>query len=174
MLKNLQLVNKYLQHKHYVEDLSQIAEMDETDKKLLRLVQQDCDQTHEQLSEKLHISNSSVRRKLDKLRKNKVIKKSVALIEPPEGMVTIITSVRLMVENNQTYASFKSKMSQSHAVTQCYNVSGEADFIVIAHFSKISDYDVWISKYVLNDENVQRCETNVVYSTVKFETAIPI
>ena len=148
--------------------------MDEIEKRLLRLVQQDCNQTHEQLSEQLHISNSSVRRKLDKLRKNKVIKKNVALLEPPEGMVTIITSVRMTLENNQTYASFKSKMSQSKAVTQCYTVSGEADFIVIAHFDKLSDYEVWINEHILSDDNVQRSETNIVYSTVKFETAFPI
>ena len=147
-------------------------ELDNHDRHILALVQQDNRRSYDDLAEELNLSASAVRRRLKKLRDDKVIVGDVALVDPGKHLVTIITSVRLLNETRQVYEAFKAKMLASPEVMQCYTVSGEADFIIVAHFSDLPAYETWIGQYILEDDAVQRSETNIVYSTVKFKTAL--
>ena len=65
-------------------------------------------------------------------------------------------------------------MKKFPAVAQCYAVSGETDFIVIAHFEDLPSYEQWIDRHILSDDSVQRSDTNIVYSRVKYETAVNV
>ncbi len=148
--------------------------MDDFDRKILNLVQRNNRLTHEQLGEKVGISPSAVRRRLSRLRSEGVIMGDVSLLDPRRRVVTVITSIRMLTETRAVYEAFKHKMKNAREVAQCYTVSGEADFIVIAHFDSIGGYEEWIDAYILSDDSVQRSETNVVYSCIKYDTAIPV
>lgn len=65
-------------------------------------------------------------------------------------------------------------MLDAPEVAQCYTVSGDVDFIVVAHFRDLAHYELWIDEYILSDDTVQRSDTNIVYSRIKYETAVPV
>lgn len=148
--------------------------MDESDRKILTIVQRNNRLTHEQISDQINISPSAVRRRLTRLRQEGVIVADVALLKPGKHSITAITSVRLVNETHKIYESFKKKMKGAVEVAQCYTVSGETDFIIVAHFSDLPSYEKWIDRYILSDDSVQRSDTNIVYSCVKYETAINV
>ena len=148
--------------------------MDSFDAKILAIVQRNNRLTHEQIGKKLNASASAVRRRLNRLRANGVIVADVSIVNPGKSRVTVITSIRLSQETRKVYETFQSKMEACEEVAQCYTVSGAADFIVIGHFIDLPSYEAWIDKYIHGDDNVQRSDTNVVYSRVKFETAISV
>lgn len=148
--------------------------VDDFDRKLLTWVQRNNRLTHEQLATKVGISPSAVRRRLARLRADRVIVADVSLLDPSKRVVTVITSIRMVTETRAVYEAFRRKMKDASEVAQCYTVSGESDFIVIAHFDSLGSYEEWIDAYILSDDAVQRSETNIVYSCVKYDTSIPV
>lgn len=148
--------------------------MDDFDIRLLQLVQRDNQQTLEKLGEKLGLSPTAVRRRLKRLHDDGTIVGNVALINPVRVGITVIVSIRFDKESHATYEAFKQLMCTAPEVAQCYTVSGDVDFIVIAHLPDIQSYDAWVREHLLSNEAIARSTANIVYSRVKFDTATPI
>lgn len=150
------------------------SDLDDFDRALLRIVQRDNRLTHDRLADAVGLSPSAVRRRLARLRSQRIIAGDVALVDPARTGVTVITSIRMAEESRSTYEGFKSQMLNAPEVSQCYTVSGEVDFIVVAHLRDLPSYERWIDQYILSNDSVQRSDTNIVYSRVKYTTEIAI
>lgn len=148
--------------------------MDTFDRRLLSLLQTNNMQTNEALAEQLGLSPTAVRRRARRLREEGIIRADVSLIEPSKVGISVIVQVRFEKESNATYAAFKRRMLATPEISQCYTVSGDVDFIVIGHFPDLQVYDQWVEAELLADAAVARSTTNIVYRTVKFETAIHV
>lgn len=148
--------------------------MDTFDRRLLELVQRDNQQTLEKLGAKLSLSPTAVRRRLKRLHDNGTIIGDVAIMEPASVGITVVVSIRFEKESHTTYETFKQRMLAAPEVAQCYTVSGDVDFIVIAHLPDLPSYDAWVGEHLLSNEAIARSTANIVYSRVKFDTAIPI
>lgn len=146
--------------------------MDNFDHAILQIVQSDCSLGYEAIAEEVGLSASAVRRRLVKLKRSGVIVAERAIVDPSQIGVTLIVSVTLEKENTATYRRFKSKFAGVPEIAQCYIVTGQADFILVAHLSRMEDYETWLDEHLLREPTIKRVETNVVYSRVKFETAV--
>lgn len=146
--------------------------MDDFDRKLLARLQANNLQTHEALGAAVGLSPSAVRRRLHRLRADKVIVADVSLVDPARLGITVIISIRMEIESNQSYAAFKNRMLADANVSQCYTVAGPVDFMVIGHFPDLARYEGWIDTNILSDAAIARSDTAIVYSRVKFETAV--
>lgn len=150
------------------------AALDRFDQRLLTILQRDNTLTFAELGERVGLSATAVRRRVRKLRETGVIVADVSLLDPARLGVTVIVSVRFEKESHATYEAFKAQMRSLPEVTQCYTVSGEVDFIVIAHFPALAAYDDWIGEHLLSNAAIARSDTNIVYARVKYETALPV
>jgi len=65
-------------------------------------------------------------------------------------------------------------MRAAPAIAQCYTVTGDIDVILIGHFPDLADYECWVADELLSDPAVARSTANVVYRTVKYDTAVAI
>ncbi len=148
--------------------------MDIFDRRLLALLQRNNLQTYEQLGNQLGLSPTAVRRRASRLRKDGVIRADVSLVDPSKVGITVIVQIRFEKESSVTYAAFKRRMLATPEISQCYTVSGEVDFIVIGHFPNLELYDQWVEADLLTDLAIARSTTNIVYRTVKFDTAIAV
>ena len=149
-----------------------MSELDRFDHSILALMQQHNLTSHEELGLRVGLSASAVRRRLKLLRETGVIAADVSIINPEKVGISVIVSIRFEKESHATYEAFKSQLKALPEVAQCYTVSGETDFIVIGHFTDLPSYEVWISQYLLSNPAIARSDTNIVYSRVKFSTAI--
>lgn len=148
--------------------------MDTFDRRLLSLLQANNLQTYEALGEQLGLSPTAVRRRARRLREGGIIRADVSLVEPSKVGISVIVQIRFEKESNATYGAFKRRMLATPEISQCYTVSGDVDFIVIGHFPDLQAYDQWVEAELLADAAVARSTTNIVYRTVKFETAIQV
>ena len=146
--------------------------MDHFDHAILQIVQNDCSLGYEAIAEEVGLSASAVRRRLVNLKSSGVIVAERAIVDPSRIGVTLIVSVTLEKEDTATYRRFKSKFAGVPEIAQCYIVTGQADFIFVAHLGRMEDYEAWLDKYLLCEPAIKRVETNVVYSRAKFETAV--
>lgn len=149
-------------------------ELDEFDRKILRLVQTSNRRTNTEIAIAVHLSEPSVRRRLDRMRKAGVIRADVALLDRARLGVTLIITVTFKDDSPEAYRSFGERMRAEACVSECYSVAGPADFVVIAHAPGLAKYESWAQATIMSDPAILRYDTAVVYSTIKYETAIPV
>ncbi len=144
-------------------------ELDVTDRRLLRALQRDARQTHEQLGRAVHLSASSVRRRLTALRAAGVIRAEVALLGDQAfgKSITVIALVAFERESTRTYRDFRRRMLADAAVLQCHSISGEYDFVLTVAARDPAHYESWSQRVLLGDGNIARYDSFVVWSTVK-------
>ena len=147
-------------------------DLDRFDCRLLTLLQENNLRTYDDLAAELGLSATAVRRRARLLRQNGVITRDVAIVDPAKFALTVIVSIRFEKESHATYQTFKAKIKLATEISQCYTVSGDVDFIIVGHFADLKTYDEWVGTYLLSDPNIARSTTNVVYTRVKFETAV--
>ena len=148
--------------------------LDPFDRAILALVQRDNQRTHAEIGREVHLSASSVRRRLARLRRDGVIAQDVSIVDPGKEWITAIVRVTFQVESPQSYDAFRRRMRDADEVAQCYAVAGETDFILIVHASSLADYEAWGERQLLADPAIGRYDTHIVWSRVKFTTALPV
>lgn len=148
--------------------------LDAADRRILAEVQRDLRRSPEVLAEASGMSVSSLRRRLARLRKSGAIQREVAIVDPQRGGIEIIVSVFMLEEHSGGYDRFKQRIRASDEVTQCYSVTGDADFILHVHMPDMQRFEAWLNEVILADPAVRRCTSNVVYSRIKYETAVPL
>ncbi|TRD11222.1 Lrp/AsnC family transcriptional regulator [Erythrobacter insulae] len=148
--------------------------LDEADRRILREVQKDIRRSPEMLADAVGMSVSSFRRRLKRLRSNGRIKAEVALIEPETAGIEIVVVVTMREEHSADYDRLKRRIREAPEITQCYSVTGEVDLILHVIMPGMERFEAWLQEYVLQDKAVRRCTSHVVYSRIKYETALPI
>lgn len=150
--------------------------LDEYDKKLLRLVQQNNRLTADELGESVGLSTSAVQRRLKRLRNDKIIEADVAIISPGAAGIGITCIVDIVLEdgNSRALEKFKTTMRQCTEVMQCYFVTGTYDFVVVVNVEDMRQYEEFSKKWFMDNPNVKHFYTHVVMDRVKLGYGISI
>ena len=150
--------------------------LDEYDKKLLRLVQQNNRLTADELGESVGLSTSAVQRRLKRLRNDKIIEADVAIISPNAAGIGITCIVDVVLEdgNSRALEKFKATMRQCTEVMQCYFVTGTYDFVIIVNVEDMHQYEEFSKKWLMDNSNVKHFYTHVVMDRVKLGYGISI
>jgi Lrp/AsnC family transcriptional regulator, leucine-responsive regulatory protein len=143
--------------------------LDEYDKKLLRLLQQNNKMTADELGELVSLSTSAVQRRLKKLREDKIIEADVSIISPlAAGIgITCVVDVVLEVGNSKAIDGFKEAMRNCLEVMQCYYVTGTYDFVLIVNTIDMKHYEMFSKTWLMDNPNVKHFYTHVVIDKVK-------
>jgi Lrp/AsnC family transcriptional regulator, leucine-responsive regulatory protein len=151
-------------------------DLDEYDKKLLRLLQQNNRYTTDELGERVNLSSSAVQRRLKKLRDERIIEADVSVISPIAAGIGIlcVVDVILDVGNSRSIDKFKAAMSKCTEVSQCYYVTGTYDFVILVNTKDMKHYEEFSKKHLMDNPNVKHFYTHVVMDKVKVEYSVPI
>jgi len=147
--------------------------LDTFDREILEIVQANNQQTHAAIGERIGLSPSSVRRRLKRLRDAGIIEADVSIVRPEGAVSQIIVMVSFETESMASYDAFRARMSESPEVTQIYSVSGNVDFILVVQSPDLSSYEAWGERMLMSDPAIRRYDSHVVWSRVKFSTALP-
>ena len=155
--------------------MSQV-DLDPFDAHILNLLQTDNRMTAQRIADEVGLSPAAVQKRLKRLRSGEVITSEIAVVSPKAVGLNLaaIVQVRLSRDNAAELEQFKEVMLNAPEVTQCYSVTGDADLILHVHMPDMATFETWIQDNIIEDPAVKRCTSHVVYSRVKFETAIPV
>jgi Lrp/AsnC family leucine-responsive transcriptional regulator len=153
-----------------------MQELDEFDKALLRLLQQNNKMTADELGEKVNLSASSVQRRINRLRKERIIEADVSVVSPSAAGngITSVVDVVLEVGNSKAIDKFKTAMRKCEEVMQCYYVTGTYDFVLIVNTIDMKHYEDFSKKNLMDNPNVKHFYTHVVMDKVKVSYGILI
>jgi Lrp/AsnC family leucine-responsive transcriptional regulator len=150
--------------------------LDVLDLKILDIVQKNNRMPTEKIAKKVSLSPSAVQRRLEQLRLAGVIQQDVAVISPETVgcKLMAIVAVTLEQERPDIVDRFRRTMIDAPEVLQCYNVTGEADFMIVMAVKDMEEFEIFSLHYFSENPHVRRFQTNVVVRTVKYGLAVPL
>jgi Lrp/AsnC family transcriptional regulator, leucine-responsive regulatory protein len=150
--------------------------IDSVDKKILDILQEDARITNLELANRVGISPPATLERVKRLEKNGVIKKYVALVDPAKiskGTFALV-SVALMIHQIPSIDTFTKQINKLQEVLECYHITGSDDFMLKIAVENIEKYEQFILQKLTKIKGVSKVTTNIVLSTVKFNTKIHI
>lgn len=150
--------------------------LDNFDRQLLNLVQENASLTAEQLSESVALSVSAIQRRLKRLRASGVIIRDTALIDPKRvgGSTFYVVALQVERERPELLIELRRWLTSEPHVQQAFYVTGEADFVLVVTAPDTETYDALMTRMVSENPNIRRFTTNVALGLVKRGSAIPI
>jgi Lrp/AsnC family leucine-responsive transcriptional regulator len=150
--------------------------LDDIDRKLLDLLQQDADRSLDRLGGAIGLSASAVQRRLTRYRSSGLIAKQVAVLDPEvvPGTVLACVLVTLERESKRHHSSFHERMRAAPEVQQCYDLAGEWDYLAIIVASSMAHCRAVVDQLFMDAPNVKRFDTRFVFGTIKRGLDIPL
>jgi Lrp/AsnC family transcriptional regulator, leucine-responsive regulatory protein len=152
--------------------------MDSFDAKILNIVQRDNRLSAEKIADQVGLSPSAVQRRLKRLRESRVIEAEVAIISPEAVGRSLTAIVGVIIDKerplSQALAEFKELMLGTPEVMQCYDVTGEFDFIVVITTRDMLEYEAISRRLFIENPNIRRYKTSMVVRRIKSGTGVPL
>lgn len=143
--------------------------IDEQDRQLLALLQDNADLTNLELADRIGLSPATTLRRVKRLRAEGIIERTVAVIHPQalgSGMLAVV-EVSLERQGDEAQQSFASLACAQPEVQQCYQVSPGPDFVLIIQLPDMPSYQHFSQRLLTEDTNVRHVKA---YFSVKRHT----
>jgi Lrp/AsnC family leucine-responsive transcriptional regulator len=144
-------------------------DLDEKDKAILRLLQDNAKITVREIATRVHLSTTPVHERIRRLEETGVIRQYATLLDHSKvkkGLLAICY-VSLKEHNKRSGARFIKTMHELSEVTECYIISGEFDFMLkIAVENMDAYYDFHVNK-LGQVENIGHVQSTFVMGVVK-------
>ena len=132
--------------------------------------------TTKELAAKVNLSPTPVFERVKRLEANGYIKKYVAVLDPEKlnrGFV-VFCSVKLRRLNRDIAAEFTRIVREIPEVTECYNISGDYDYLLKIHAPDMKYYQEFIINVLGTIESMGSLMSTFVMDEVKHEYGIPL
>ncbi len=148
---------------------AQAVILDDKDRAILRLLQENAKATVREIAQKVHLSPTPVHERIKRLEDTGVISQYAALVNPAKlkkGLM-IICHVSLKEHNKKSGAKFIRTMHELREVIECYNISGEFDFMLKVVVENMDAYyDFHVNK-LGQVENLGQLQSTFVMGVIK-------
>lgn len=153
-----------------------MTEINELDRTILRLMQENARTRLDDITAEAGASAATVQRRIKHLRASGVITGEVAVVDPEMVgfAMTFLILVELERESIHQLDNFRRKAKAESQVQQCYYITGDADFALIALAKNMKDYEALTQRLFFEDSNVKRFRTSVVMDRTKAGMTVPV
>ncbi len=150
--------------------------LDKTDRKILNALQENAKLTTKELADKVNLSTSPTFERQKRLEREGYIQKYVALVDSHKVGNSIIMwcNIRLKQHTHDYIQEFMDAVQTIDEITDCYNTSGDFDFLIKVHARDMKAYQ----DFMLNTLGRMHCLGSLnsvfVIGEVKSTTKVPI
>jgi len=116
--------------------------LDDKDLAILRLLQQNAKATVKEIADAVHLSTTPVHERIKRMEQNGVIKQYATLVDHSKvkkGLM-VICYVSLKQHDKVAGSEFIQMIQAMPEVIECYNISGEFDFMLKVVAENMDDY----------------------------------
>jgi len=152
-----------------------MAHLDEIDKSILIFLQTDAALSNAELAEHVGLSPSACLSRTRNLKKKGVIKKYTAVIDEQKVGLAVMTFtfVTLSPHNRTVAEAFCEQIRNVPQVVECYNITGNWDYLLKIVSPTIETYRDFIMDSLLTIHAVNKVETLVVLKSEKQSGVLP-
>jgi len=123
-----------------------MEQTDEIDNLLLKLLSEDAKLTVKELAAKVNLSTTPVFERIKKLEANGYIKKYIAILDAERlnfGLI-IFCNIKLKQHDKSIGHDFVSDIMRLDEVVECYNISGDYDFLLKVYAKDMKHYQDFV------------------------------
>ncbi|MFE0015119.1 Lrp/AsnC family transcriptional regulator [Mesorhizobium sp. NPDC059054] len=148
--------------------------LDDLDRRILAALQEDNRLSFAELAERVASSAASCMRRVRRLREEGVILADIALVDPQAvgRSLTAVVNVELENERIDLIDAFKREMRSAPEVTQCYMVTGDADFVIVVVVEDVTAFETFTKQRLYANPNIRKFRSMIMLDRVKFEPRV--
>ncbi len=148
---------------------------DKIDLKIMKILQENSKITNLDLSKKIGLSPAPTLERVKKLEQSGIIKSYHALVDTQAIGLSVKTFVLVSLawQKENALNAFLDKIKQIEEITECYIITGEADFLIKIVCKDIPTYEKLLFKTLSQIEEIERLKTLMTLSTVKDSKLLP-
>lgn len=153
-----------------------MAQLDDTDIKILRALQLDAKVNTKELSEQLHISKTPIYERIKRLENDGYIKGYTALVDNKKvGLPLIIfCNVSLAVHDDEHIQRFKNEITNIDEIMECYSTGGIYDFFLKIVLKDLDAYNQFVFEKLTKVHGIVKMQSSFVLSEIKHTTVLNI
>ncbi|KWH10491.1 AsnC family transcriptional regulator [Burkholderia territorii] len=150
--------------------------LDAIDRRILRALQRNSNQTNAQLAEEVGLSPTPCLRRVHLLEEQGVIDAYVALLNPAAVELRFMAFVRVTLERQDktTVERFAREMEQAPEVLECHLMAGSYDYLLRVIAKDLDDYQRFQMETLTQIEGVRNVETEIPLKRIKQTVRLPI
>jgi len=152
-----------------VTEFYTMDELDETDLLLLKILGDNSSYTIKELAKKVNLSPSPVLQRVKRLENNGYITKYIALLNPDkfsQGFI-VFCNIRLKQHDKTIGHSFVADILKIDEVVECYNISGDYDFILKVFARDMKHYQDFVFNKLGSVESIGSTHSTFVMAEIK-------
>lgn len=150
--------------------------MDPTDRRIVRLLQQDGKRKIKEIAGELEITNTPVFERIKRLEAQKVIIGYRAEVDPKKMgyEVSAFCTVSLEKHNTEFIHRFVQDISGLEEVAECYHIAGMFDYLLKIRVRDMEAYHTFIAEKLASLPNIGRVQSSFVMSEIKNDPVFPL
>ena len=150
--------------------------LDKTDIAILRILQQNSRLTTKEVASRVHLSTTPVFERIRRLEETGYIKKYIALLDADKlnRGFNVYCCVKLQCLSHDIASNFTSVVKDIPEVIECYNISGEYDYLLKVCAPDMKYYREFILNVLGSIDGLGSLTSMFVMAEVKHEHAIPL
>ncbi|MEP3275662.1 MAG: Lrp/AsnC family transcriptional regulator [Stappiaceae bacterium] len=149
--------------------------IDETDRKLLRILQQDASISVDMLADRIHLSRNACWRRVKRMEEQGVIRGRVILIDPET--VDLGLSVFVMIRTNEHEPKWLEKFHRAVGdmpeIVGAHRMTGELDYVLRVRVESVKDYDRFYQR-LISRVPIADISASFVMDDIKDTTQLPV
>lgn len=149
--------------------------LDKIDLKILKILQHNSKITNLELSKQIGLSPAPTLERVKKLESTEIIESYHAIVNPTSIGLNVKTFVLVSLawQKEKALNNFLEKVKTIEEITECYIITGEADFLIKIICKDIPTYEQLLFKTLSQIEEIERLKTLMTLSTVKNSKILP-
>jgi Lrp/AsnC family leucine-responsive transcriptional regulator len=150
--------------------------LDDADRRILRVLQQDGRITNQDLAAACNMSASSCFERVRRLRERGVITGYTALIDPKFAERELLIFIELLLDRTTSdiFDQFAERIRRSPEVLECHMVAGGFDYLVKVRMKDMAAYRIFLADTLIVMPGVRETRTYAVMEEVKDTSVLPL
>lgn len=146
------------------------------DRRILELLQTDADRSSAEIAEDLNMSQSPCWRRINRLQKEGVISKQVAILNREAlGMdLVAFTTINLSRAGRVNMEKLESAVEQLDEVIECYTMTGAWDYMLKIVVKDIRHYEQFVRNKLLELPMIGEVHSHLAVTEIKNTTELPL
>lgn len=148
---------------------------DDTDRRILRYLQEDASISMDELAEKTNLSRNACWRRVKRMEERKVIRGRVALVDPEavDLGLSVFVIIRTNAHEKDWLGKFEEAVQTLPEVQGAHRMSGDIDYLLRLRVSNVKDYDRFYQR-LISKVPIADISASFVMEDIKDTTALPI
>lgn len=154
----------------------QLQPLDNMDRQLLCLLQENSRMTSAELARRVNLSTPGLQKRLRKLEENGIIERYVTLISREALGLDLLCFAQVTLAHHQPecVGQFCDRVKGLPEVLECHHLSGEYDYLLKVVVANHQHLERLLSEKITRIPGVDKIRTSIVLNEIKASTSLPL